>query len=32
MLMGLIMLNWGKVLLVLGTLKLGISLWEFKAL
>jgi hypothetical protein len=26
--MGLVMLIWGRLLLILGILKLGISLWE----
>jgi hypothetical protein len=30
--MGLVMLNWGRVLSVLGTPNLGINLLEFRAL
>jgi len=30
--MGLVMLIWGRLLLILGILKLGISLWESRTL
>ncbi len=31
-LVGLVMLIWGRLLVILGNLKLGISLWESRAL